>query len=381
MCAVLAAIIVSVGVSRHADRLHQPAIAARLLGDRGEAEAQRADLAFAAGDGAEAARAAAQSLRWSLTHVEALRVLGRVRDAASDPTGAQLVMLAGALSWRDAETQDWLLQRTLAAGDYPGAMIHADALLRRKKKSAMVLRFLRLAAADAPFLEALASTLETRPRWRAGLIQPEADTSEAELAGLEIMLRRLARSAAPPRREEVSPLAQTFFNRGQARRGLALWQDLFPADSAVVAPGRTALLAWPSGARFDTPLAIDWHLSDDRAMSIATDAGGPPVLDLALEPGAFGRIATRTFAAGAGVLTLRAAPADDAGALDGIDWSVGCARGADRVYLARTGPGLWSTPLPGNCDAYDLALEVRRGGTQSETALRLGTVRIGISPR
>ncbi len=380
----LAAIIVSVGLSEAATNGKQYASAMVIPGDSGEAMSRLSSDLYAAGEKDAARTVAMEALDNSLSHVEALRVMGMTAFEAGDrKTGQRLVEINGELTWRDSPAQGWLLQQALLSGNYAAGIKHADALLRRRKVQDEIFGIFNLAGLEPELVEPLKEQFASNPDWRQNFFATRRNTPVAEYDGFENLVRALKDSDTPVTPTEMTPYLTLLASKGQERRAINLWSELFPDDNIVVTRGKPATFGWPEGNRINKPLPFDWRFSQSRSVfaSIEDPVGGEPaILDLELERRALGELAWRNVAVGSpGTLRLKVTADSYARqSLDQIRWSLTCLTGGEKRYFRSTGSAgdSWAIETENGCQAYKLAMETRLGGLNTTKRLRLGPVRL-----
>jgi tetratricopeptide (TPR) repeat protein len=252
----LAGLVLASGFSRILNMRGQPALALGLFGDRANAFARHADALQAAGQLPAAESFARQALKYSLTKVEALRVMGLAAEARGDAGETyRLMALAGQWGWRDPLTQSWILGQALRAGDYGIATQRADALLRRRIGQEQLFPVFRLAVADPRWRQALAAQFADKPSWRLTFFREGGATAPAQYDAMDTLFRALRAGPAPVSRPEAEAYLGMLVGKGEYRRAHRLWAELF-AGADVADPLK---LSWPEPAARDYPLPFDWR--------------------------------------------------------------------------------------------------------------------------
>lgn len=241
-----------------------------LSGARALVAAGRADLALRLPYGADAVmRGIAQGAGSAALHdvalaalhtsplaAEALATLAQTPDAARR---AQLLALAGRLGWRDEAVQRNLYNAAIKAGDFAGAMSHADAILRIWGPQKDLEVSLNMAANVPAFRKALAPYLRNPSRWsRRWLVLSVSALSDEAIV-------ELAKSV-PTEADENAFETATQVMWGLVKQGRAV--PALEIDLAI--RGRVQrlpmLLEWPDPSRNpESPFA--WQLGKGYAIA------------------------------------------------------------------------------------------------------------------
>lgn len=137
-------------------------------------------------------------------------------------------MSAGAKwSWRDTQTQIWLLQQAALNGDSRSVIVHGDALARRDRARHIIFPLFATAATDASARDLLVEQLVERPSWRTDFLRHLGSSNSQAPERFIPLLVKLARTNEPPVREEAVPILQRLVETGKARDGRNLWLALF----------------------------------------------------------------------------------------------------------------------------------------------------------
>jgi len=379
----LAITIILTGLSERATRIGQYLVAVQLPGASGAASAKLAANLYTANKTILARTMAMAALDKSLGHVEAIRTMGMIEhDRGNRNRSRKLMVLAGQLSWRDSQTQAWLFQQSLEQARYGDAIIHADALLRRRQVTDEIFGVFRLAALDPKLAIPIKQQFEKRPKWRVSFFRMPKGINPQEIEGFENLVRNLRKSTAPVSREELSPFVHFLANEGQRKRGLNLWNDLFPEDGAKAVVNEELSLIWPSGDRRDKPYPVDWRFVNSRTVFLSTEeitGSGQPVLRVEIDRRAAGNIALRNIILPKGRLSLTV-DSSSQHALNNFTWFVNCVDGKQRQMMIRapTGQNHWVVDIDGNCSSYQIALAVRSGGLSSSETIQIGQINLSM---
>lgn len=350
-----------------------PDISGRIWPGSAEVLARRAEQRLAGNDGAGALADARRSLGEVPVKITALRTLGLAEQARGNLANAlRWIILSGKWGWRDTPTQVWLMNWTLAQGDYPSAMQYADGLLRRDVANRdlylMLLPLLQNPRARSAFI----ARLQDQPPWRADFFAAIAQTDPATARAMTSILTDLAKSATPPTRIEAAPYLGLLVRKGDYDSAHALWQDLF-------AGRRDAEGIPPDGDFSDAELRMlkpaemspfDWQLGMPGGGVASIEQTGEPAHGLALYAqydGTAGVDLTRILVVlrpGRYRLTTLMR-SDAADAPDSMVWSLSCHVSKDDIAVTPTAnivAGRW-TPIAADfvvpasgCAAQDLRL-------------------------
>lgn len=362
-----------------------PAAAERFWPGSAEVLAAGAEQRLAANDDAGAAADARRALAAVPVKITALRTLGLAAQAQGDlPQALRWIVLSGKWGWRDTPTQVWLMNWTLARGDYRSAMQYADGLLRREVANSDIYRMLLPVLKDRRARAAFIARLEDRPPWRADFFAAIAQTDPAGAAVITGVLTDLARSGTPPTRLEAAPYLRLLVANGDYAAAQALWRGLFgePRDAAPTPPDGDFSRAGPRALTPPEMSPFDWQLGmpgggvasieqtgeTARGLALYAQYDGVAAVDLArtltvLRPGAY-RLA----------VLMRSTAADAAGSLV---WSLSCHGAKDDLAVtpgASIAAGRW-TPITADfvvpasgCAAQDLRLRGLTGSRARDVA-------------
>jgi hypothetical protein len=237
----------------------------------------------------------------------ALAELGFQADRRGDRARAsRLIGLAGRWSWRDPRVQSWLLQRAVEAGDWTGAMAHADALLRTDPEGALrpaVFRLLDVIAADDTSRPALIERLRSAPWWRESWLADLAGAAGSPGGSVTPDLARavvigLGSGERPLSAAEYQPYLDMRLARGdyaQAERDWRLLAHHRDADALLRDPtfqtlGESDPFAWRGVSGVGASIEAETTVDGGRALRVDYDGASSPVLTgqlLVLPPGRY----------------------------------------------------------------------------------------------
>jgi hypothetical protein len=276
----------------------------------------------------------------------ALSALGGALDRTGDPARAgRLMALAGRLSWRDGRAQMWLLHHDLAAGDYPGAAVAADALLRTQDDPAVyepVFAALVDAARQDAALAPIAARLAPAPQWRTSFLI-RLSRAPWGIAGGERLLTALRPTPVPPTDAELAPYVQRLTAEARYAQALADWRRLSraaPARPAAIQDGEFESGVW------DT-MPFTWWPGDGAGGYAAVDAGPGQGADRAMRVRYDGvsapTLPRQLLVLAPGVWRIRWRSADEAGDAARLAWRVVCIEGG--APLATTAGAASNSPV------------------------------------
>lgn len=326
---------------------------------------------------------ARSALKRSLTHAEALSVVGMNSIQKGDvETGTKLLKLSGNLSLRHSQTQAWLLERSLLDGNYQQSMVHADALLRRQKKQTEIFDMFALIAQDFSLRPMLIERFETKSDWRRIFFAQGDKVAASRFNGFEALVTGLEKSDAPVVRGELVPFTNLLVQEKQNRRAIELWGRAFPSDGLVFAENSQATLKWRSGSSSNLPTVADWKFREDRHITTlvytSADTKGS-ILSLELARRALGEIARRHIIVPKGRLTLDMRSAQSPTLMvNAVDWSLMC---LDNQLTTPMSPvsgkaGRWTIEIKDECGAYDLILGIKLGGLRDAKKLKIENIHL-----
>ncbi|HEY1927209.1 MAG TPA: hypothetical protein VGG92_07075 [Caulobacteraceae bacterium] len=237
----------------------------------------------------------------------ALAELGFQADRRGDRARARrLIGLASRRSWRDPRVQTWLLQRAVEAGDWTGAMAHADALLRVDPDGALrpaVFRLLDVIAADDTSRPALIERLRSAPWWRRSWLAQLADVAVSPGGAVtpdqaRAIVIGLASGTEPLSAAEYQPYLDMRLARGDyalAERDWGLLAGAHDADALLRDPtfqtlGDAGPFAWRGVSGAGASIEAEATVDGGRALRVDYDGASSPVLTgqlLVLPPGRY----------------------------------------------------------------------------------------------
>lgn len=340
-------------------------------GDSSDALAALARQRLTGRDPGGAARLAGRALQFEALNAQALTTLGIALDRQGrQPQADRAMAVAGRLGWRDIVTQIWLFRRLLLAGDFEGALDHADALLRRQNvPPPALLAAMATLARDPRITEPLARHLALAPEWRTRFLdylsyatQPPA--TDAAYA----LLTRLAEGPTPPTDEELATYLRQLVGQQRFAEAASDWRQLtrgagqhgFVYDGDFErAPGQTPFdWTFDNGVGWSVDVAEAPGQGRGQALRLEYDGVSPPKPVrqlLVLPPGAY-RLAGRAYRQGGD-------------AAKALGWGIVCATNREPLAAVTTTPAAdaWSAfsvdlDVPaGRCPAQWLLLSAEPG--------------------
>jgi hypothetical protein len=176
------------------------------------------------GDAAGAKVFAKQALATSAISAPALSSLGLAEQSLGHWQQAGAILSqASALGWRDAPTQFWLAQAYLQNHEYTEAAQRLDALLRMQPTSTNLFDILDQLLVDRRLAAAMTDRFTLNPGWRSSYLRYPGIISPAMLGARSTLLTYLARSSAPPSRDEIFPVVRGLAQTNQFASARALW--------------------------------------------------------------------------------------------------------------------------------------------------------------
>ena len=360
---------------------------------------QAAALANAATDQFDTAKspsqlASAEGLaRRALSHgpleASAVRTLG-ISAALSGRAdrAANLLTLAQRITLRDAPTQLWLLDGSLKRSDYPGAVMHADVLMRTSPDSPYEDTLLIELASDPRAVAPLVAHLAAGPDWRRSFLARLG----AEVIGpdtLFMVFRGLMSGPTPATAAETEPYFQRLVSGGLYQPAYLRWQYLFPPkdQSALGPPYDGAFMGLPG------PPPFNWRLADPDGVTAEfasrSDAAGDRGLHIAYNTASAPEFARQLILLPPGDYTLSGRVLlDSAPEPNQVGWAIKCVNADQPLALARDGgaTGRWLnftrpfTIPASNCDAQWLILDGRSGVEIAELSAWYSNLKISRAP-
>lgn len=209
------------------DRMaHDEPRIARLVPEpfRAGADLAQGRLALIRGQESAARDMAGQAVDASPVDPATLALLGQARLANGELVAAQNAFRsAAAFGWREPATQAYWLQAALQAGDWQGAGLRADALLRSQSELRGDFALLAVFEGTGAGQAVLSGLVAGRPPWLHAYLQPASVPDDAAL------VRRAAFLGQPGLPgvtcQFVLPMVEQLLARGAAGQGRALWQS------------------------------------------------------------------------------------------------------------------------------------------------------------
>ncbi|HZZ90820.1 MAG TPA: hypothetical protein VFE13_21025 [Caulobacteraceae bacterium] len=314
-----------------------PELAVLWRGDSADAISALARLGLRGRSPGAAARLAGRALQFAPLDASALTTYGFAMDELGQPRRAEQAMaVAGRLGWRDPVTQIWLFRKGLLAGDFPDALDHGDALMRRQDVTPTpVVVALAVAARDPASIGPLAQHLAAAPPWRLpflGYLIAQARPPETDVA--RALLLRLAIGPAPPTDDELAVYLRQLVGERRYAEAAVDWRLMTHRgrDPAAVYDGGFERPVGQTPFDWRMPQGVGWSatVSDapaggrGQALRVAYDGASPPepVRQMTvLSPGAY-RFSGRVYNDGDSdpkPLTWGIVCADDGQALGGVE--------------------------------------------------------------
>ena len=291
--ACLAYALVALGSGLDRAALHSPAlIDAAPAPFASTALEMRAGAAIDAGDWRKAQRDGEAFLASAPIDPTAVGMVAAAREGLGDARGAEAAYrVAAKMGWREPLTQTYWMNRALAQGDYRGAALRADAMLRVQPGWVMDRSLLDPMERDPRGQQALAERMIARPDW--------LDTYMVDYGGVPVdilllraaVLDRAARLGVSAGCDGAASLAHRLVELGEAQAAARVWHGHCPqAGSGIVADGNFAAATI---ANTETP--FDWQFSgtSDVDIGLARVPGGKKVIITTSAP--FTRIVVSQF--------------------------------------------------------------------------------------
>jgi hypothetical protein len=338
---------------------------------------------------ANAERLAAHALSHGPLEASAVRTLGLSAALTGYPDrAASLLALAERMTLRDVPTQLWLLDGSVKRADYPGAVMHADVLMRTTPDNSQVETLLIQLASDPRAVAPLVAHLTANPDWRRSFLARLG----AEVIGPDtpfMIFRALMAGHTPATAEETEPYFQRLVAGGLYQPAYLRWQYLFSPQGQPPhrPPYDGAFVGLPG------PPPFNWRLSDqsDATAEFASrsDAGGDRGLHVAYNTSSSPEFARQLLLLSPGDYELSGRVSfDSTPEPNQLGWTVKCANIDQPLAQARDGgeTGQWldlthSFTVPAsNCDAQWLILDGRSGSEISHLSAWYSNLRISRRP-
>ncbi|MBB3359954.1 MULTISPECIES: O-antigen ligase family protein [unclassified Novosphingobium] len=248
-----------------------------------------------AGDADGSLRAARHALALDLLDASALRAVGMARLQQGDQAGGAAVLMLGAqLGWRDAFTQIWLVQQSLAAGAYGFAVQRIDALLRTQTLFEQMIALLPPLMAEPSGRQALAEQMGYDPGWRISFFNTAARSQGYALSDLFALLAEMRKGPKPVRPDETALIRAVLGQQGHYGAAREVWL-------ASGGHGNLADPGFETQTNFTTSTGpYVWQATQLPGTSVRSDRAGSPLsgraLAVASDGAAAGAVLTQTVA-------------------------------------------------------------------------------------
>lgn len=232
----------------------------------------RALLALRRNDAPAAVAAATQAVRQGPMEQGSAELLGSALLLAERPAPADKAFrVAGQMGWRRQPTQVYWMKQAMAAGDYPGATMRLDAMLRQSPQLAGDHTITGPFETSVPARSALMAKLATRPPWlESYAMMTEGLPMQNLLARGQIILA-LAASGTRLTCRQAGPIVTRLLAGGQAASADAIWRASCPAQSLQTGDDNF------SGGDLSAPDSpFSWLAPGDSNVSTAVDERAPP---------------------------------------------------------------------------------------------------------
>lgn len=304
-----------------------PDAALTVSADNVRALGERAKLTIAEGGNdqskAEAVAMARRAVTLDATAVPAIVALGLYAGTSGQPERAGRIMTyAEALSRRDAATQLYFIEDTVARGDFVAALRHYDTMLRTSDSApTLLLPILRNAIAEPQLRHALAITLLKRPAWAERFVN-ESSAFGPDFHAVALLFVELKRGGYVPPVNANNGLIVNLLAKNDLQTAWRYYTIIHPgADAAKVRD--PAFAGAPAGTPFDWILGTDDGIS--TSMGVDDQSGG---LDFSTTPTNSGVVVRQLLVLPPGTYrlgTVVAGITQDQG--DGPYWELACLNG------------------------------------------------------
>ncbi len=224
-----------------------------------------------AGDAPGAFASAQQAVRRDPLDAEAVGLLGEAAHVSGqDALAARVFAVGTRLGWREPFTQSYAFGAAVMRGDARQAADHLDALLRQSPDLAGRNRLLGPFDATMVGRRELAARLALMPAW-AGVYFADAGADHGDPLARQEVATLLARSHGVRDCSLIAPLIDGLMRNGHYEQALSA-----RGDHCERPPRRSIGLPVDGDFRLADPAhpatVLDWHFSDDGAISIAFSA-------------------------------------------------------------------------------------------------------------
>jgi tetratricopeptide (TPR) repeat protein len=185
-------------------------------------------------NGDHARMLAERALRTNPLDARALAVLALIAEQEGDAVrAANLMRLSGTRTWRDANTQAWLLNYEIGEGNFDQALIHIDALLRSNPRVLdLALPVFAAFALDKQTFDALARLFASNPPWRTQVLT-RLSPQLSDVSRLTQLYAALEESKYPPSSSELKPYLDRLIKDGHYAEAYRAWRGPLPAGKRL----------------------------------------------------------------------------------------------------------------------------------------------------
>lgn len=309
---------------------------------------------------AKAEALARRAIRRDPTIVDAVAVIGTVREMRKDIAGARQSFAYGeALSRRHLMVQLWLIEDSVRRDNVREALRHYDIALRTSRAAPGLLFPILVAGASDPTVRTeLAAVLAKRPAWSHQFLQQLAQSGR-DLPAIAALIEQLRQRGAPVAQPMLATTIARLIEAKQIEPAWRLYAAATPgASRAGLRDGGFAKVS-------DTPAPFEWTLTREGAATATVRfAQDGNRLAFSAEAGAGGVAARQVLLLAPGRHRLRGTVFDLAAQADTAPYFVlrcaGSTIEAGRVSLpaadAQGRPFAGSVQIPSGCGAQLLEL-------------------------
>jgi len=202
----------------------------------------------------------------------ALGLLAEVDAARGEDEGAATLMqLASRADLRDINSEVWLLDRAVRAGDVHEALRRLDLLLRGQGWRVVdpLAAALATILVDDAYRNAFVAQIAQNPPWRSVFLR-QIVAQSPDLTKLELLFEDLQTSAAAPTNDELRPLLNRLVEAELYSDAHRVWLNALTAGERNGAEGFY-------NRRFDfslTRLPFDWILTPEPKVALSVETEG-----------------------------------------------------------------------------------------------------------